>query len=195
MARRGTGIRRAGREVTATLGALVGWALLAAPVAAEDPAAFGTTNPEEMTLEEVVRRAERGEVDMMVCANGYLATKSGRHAEARLIFEACAAAGYTAAMTWMSQLDHNGLGAPEDPRRAAEWSRRAAEAGDAVGDFNLGIDLMRGRGVPRDEEAGRRLVDEAAEAGLAIARRLRDAEYDLDAVTPDADNWKFAPLY
>jgi uncharacterized protein len=190
-------MRRVRAIVTSGAGlAFLAVAALAAPLAAgEDPSAYGTTNPEEMTLEEVVRRAERGEVDMMVCANGYLATKSGRHAEARVIFEACAAAGYTAAMTWMSQLDHNGLGAQEDPRRGTDWSRRASERGDPVGDFNHGIDLMRGRGVPRDEAAGRRLVDRASEGGLGIARRLQAAEYDLNAVTPDADNWKFAPMY
>jgi hypothetical protein len=39
------------------------------------------------------------------------------------------------------------------------------------------------------------LVDNAAEAGLAVARRLQNAEYDLDVVTPDADNWKYQPLF
>lgn len=96
-------------------------------------------------------------------------------------------------MTWMSQLDDNGLGAPEDPAAASEWDRRAAEAGDPVGQFNYGLDLMRGRGVPYDPGAGRALVDRAAEAGLPVARRLQGADYDLDEVTPDADNWKYLP--
>jgi TPR repeat protein len=172
--------------------------LLALPAMAEDLDDFdqyGTTNPQEMTLERLVERAAEGDVDMIVCANGYLATKSGRHADARIIFEACAAAGYTQAMTWMSQLDHNGLGASEDPDRATDWSRQAAELGDPVGAYNHGIDMMRGRGVPQDVEGGRALVDRAAEQGLGIAKRLQEAEYDLDAVTPDADNWKYAPLF
>jgi TPR repeat protein len=169
--------------------------LLPLPALAEDLSQYGTTNPEEMTLERLVERAERGDVDMMVCANGYLATKAGRHEQARIIFEACANAGWTQAMNWMSQLDHNGLGADEDPDRATEWSRRAAEAGDPVGAFNHGIDMMRGRGVRQNIEAGRALVDQAAAAGLGIARRLQAADYDLDAVTPDADNWKYQPLF
>ena len=168
---------------------------LAIPATAEDFSQYGTTNPEEMTLERLVERAQRGDVDMMVCANGYLATKSGRHEQARTIFEACANAGWTGAMNWMSQLDHNGLGAEEDPDRATGWSRRAAELGDPVGTYNHGIDMMRGRGVSRDVEGGRALVDRAADAGLAIARRLQDAEYDLEAVTPDADRWKYAPMF
>ncbi len=171
--------------------------LLALPAMAEeeDFSQYGTTNPEEMTLERLVERARRGDVDMIVCANGYLATKGGRHEQARIIFEACANAGWTQAMNWMSQLDHNGLGADEDPDRATEWSRRAAEAGDAVGAYNHGIDMIRGRGVAQDIEGGRALVDRAAEQGLGIARRLQKADYDLDAVTPDADAWKYAPLF
>ena len=94
-------------------------------------------------------------------------------------------------MTWMSQLDDNGLGGPEDPEAAAGWDRRAAEAGDHVGMFNYGLDLMRGRGAPRDDAAGRRWIDDAADRGLPAAIRLREADYDLDEVTPDADNWKY----
>jgi uncharacterized protein len=54
---------------------------------------------------------------------------------------------------------------------------------------------MRGRGRARDVASGRALVDRAATAGLPTARRLQAAGYDLDAVTPDADNWKYAPLF
>ena len=64
-----------------------------------------------------------------------------------------------------------------------------------MGKFNYGIALMRGHGVTRDEVLGRRLVDEAAGEGLEIARRLQTAGYDLDEVTPDADDWKYAPLF
>jgi TPR repeat protein len=95
-------------------------------------------------------------------------------------------------MTWMSRMDDNGLGTPdENPEAAADWDRMAAEAGDPVGMFNYGLDLMRGRGVPTDDVAGRRLVDQAADAGLPVAKRLQAAGYDLDEVTPDADNWKY----
>ncbi|WP_136635123.1 sel1 repeat family protein [Pseudooceanicola onchidii] len=163
--------------------------------AEEDPATFGTLNPDEMTWQKNVERAGRGEVDMMVCASGYLMTKAGDHASARAVFEACAARGYTGAMTWMSQLDNNGLGAEYDPDAAADWDRRAAEAGDPVGQFNHGLNLMRGHGVPKDEALGRQYVDTAAAEGLDIAQRLQSSGYDLDEVTPDADNWKYAPVF
>ncbi|WP_424965634.1 tetratricopeptide repeat protein [Dinoroseobacter sp. S375] len=172
-------------------------AALALPVLADeaedDPG--GTLNPEEMTWGSMLDKANRGETGMVMCASGYMLTKSGDHATARQIFETCAEAGYTGAMTWMSQLDDNGLGAEENPDAAAEWNRRAAEAGDAVGKFNHGIDLLRGRGIAKDPIKGRQMVDAAAAEGVEAARRLQGAGYDLDEVTPDADNWKYAPLF
>ena len=170
-------------------------ALFTAPAwAGETADPGGDLNPEELTIERVLRDVGRGETSMTNCATGYFITKSGRHAEARQLFERCAQDGWTGAMTWMSELTDNGLGGDEDPVAAADWDRRAAEAGDPVGAFNLGLDLMRGRGIARDEAAGRALVDRAAEAGLPVARRLQGADYDLDEVTPDADEHRYAPL-
>lgn len=169
-------------------------ALFAASALAEDDP-HGTLNPEEMTWRSVLDRAERGETGMVLCATGYMMTKSGDHDTARTLFRNCAEAGWTGAMTWMSQLDDNGLGAEYNPDASADWNRRAAELGDPVGKFNRGLDLMRGHGVARDQAAGRALVDEAARDGLPVARRLQSAGYDLDEVTPDADNWKYAPLF
>ncbi|WP_255449680.1 tetratricopeptide repeat protein [Shimia ponticola] len=156
---------------------------------------FGTLNPQDTGFGRIMNNIANGQTDMVTCATGYYITKSGAHHAARELFENCAEAGYTAAMTWMSQLDNNGLGAEYNPDAAANWDRRAAEAGDPVGKFNYGIDLMRGHGVAQDEVAGRALVDEAANDGLKIAKRLQAADYDLDEVTPDADNWKYAPLF
>ncbi|MCA0273923.1 MAG: sel1 repeat family protein [Proteobacteria bacterium] len=166
----------------------------ATPVLAEDEA-VGTLNPEELTINRILEDAETGVTSMTSCAAGYFITKSGRHVEARKLFSRCADAGYTGAMTWMSQLEDNGLGALENPDSAADWDLRAAEAGDPVGMYNYGLDLMRGRGRVQDIESGRALVDRAASAGLPTARRLQAAGYDLDEVTPDADNWKYAPLF
>lgn len=157
--------------------------------------ADGTLNPEELTLSRVMKDVAEGRTSMTICATGYYITKSGRHEMARALFERCAAAGWSGAMTWMSQLDDNGLGGPENPDAAAEWDRRAAEAGDPVGKLNYGLDLMRGRGVVENRALGRQYIDEAAESGLPTARRLKGAGYDLDVVTPDADNGKYAPAF
>lgn len=91
--------------------------LLVTPALAEDedPATFGTTNPDEMTWMRFRERAEGGETGMVLCSMGYMMTKSGDHDTARLLFENCAKDGCTGAMTWMSQLDNNGLGGDYDP--------------------------------------------------------------------------------
>jgi len=161
----------------------------------EDDDPGGVLNPDEMTWQSMLDRAEKGETGMVLCSTGYMMTKSGDHATARALFENCANAGYTGAMTWMSQLDNNGLGGEYDPDASAAWDRQAAELGDPVGKFNHGLNLMRGHGIARDEALGRRFVDEAAAEGLPVARRLQGAGYDLDEVTPDADNWKYAPVF
>ncbi len=170
----------------------------AMPLAAETATKtdeFGTLNPQDTGFGRVMSNIDNGITDMTTCATGYYITKSGRHEMARRLFAACAEAGYTGAMTWMSQLDNNGLGADYNPDAAAAWDRRAAEAGDPVGKFNYGLDLLRGHGVARNERLGRALVDEAASDGLKIAQRLQAAGYDPEEVTPDADNWKYAPLF
>lgn len=176
--------------------------LAATPCLASDPLApsthadeHGTLNPDEMTIRRSIENALRGDVDMVTCAQGYIMTKSGRHEEARIVFENCAKKGWTGTMTWMSYMEDNGFGAPEDARKAAEWDRKAAELGDPVGKFNYGLDLLRGRGVERDPELGKAYVDEAARMGFADAIELRDSGYDWDVVTPDADNWKYQPLF
>ncbi|MHA6326305.1 tetratricopeptide repeat protein [Roseivivax sp. CAU 1753] len=168
---------------------------LSAPAMAEQNDAHGTLNPDEMTWESMLDRAADGETGMVLCATGYMLTKSGKHGAARALFENCANAGYTGAMTWMGQLDNNGLGGPYDPDAAAEWDRKAAELGDPVGKFNYGLALIRGHGVSQDVARGHALVDDAARDGLEIAQRLQSAGYDLDEVTPDADAWKYAPLF
>ena len=167
--------------------------IAANPVFAED--GLGVLNPHELTWESVLDKAVRGETGMMVCAHGYLISKKGEHEAARRLFESCAADGYTGAMTWLSHLDNNGLGGDYNPDAAAEWDRRAAEQGDPVGQFNYGLDLLRGHGVKRDAGRGREYVDMAAAAGLKVAQRLKDAGYDPDEVTPDADEWKYAPMF
>lgn len=151
----------------------------------------GTLNPDELTLNKAIKNAMRGKVDMMTCAQGYLMTKMGNHGDARTIFENCAKQGYTGTMTWMSYMDTNGYGKPEDPKAAAEWDRKAAEAGDPVGMLNYGLDLLRGHGVEPDPQAGRVLIDRAADAGIRDAIDVRESGYDWKAGTPDADDWRY----
>ncbi|WP_029062979.1 MULTISPECIES: sel1 repeat family protein [Stappiaceae] len=162
---------------------------------AEEVDTGGTLNPDEMSLNRSIAEALDGNVDMVVCAQGYLMTKKGDHEAARKIFQACAEKGWTGTMTWMAYMDQNGLGKTEDPEAAAAWDRKAAEAGDPVGQFNYGLDLLRGYGVDQDLDLGRRFIDRSAEQGFETARELKREGYDWKAVTPDADEWKFQRVY
>lgn len=152
---------------------------------------YGVLNPDELTLKNAIERASRGDVDMMVCAMGYPITKEGSHEEARIIFEECSRQGWTGTMTWLSYMEDNGLGTEENPERATALDRQAAEMGDPIAQLNYGLDLLRGRGVAPDFEAGKNWIDKAASAGEPAAQELQDADYDYTVVTPDADEWKY----
>ncbi|MEM7694084.1 MAG: sel1 repeat family protein [Pseudomonadota bacterium] len=170
------------------------------PAKADGPPAtveseFGILNPQDTGKEMIRRKIEMGVIDSITCSLGINVTKTHDHALARKLVKRCAEAGYAKAMTYMSQLENNGLGGDYNPDAAAKWDKRAADAGDPVGRFNHGLNLMRGHGTAQDEAAGRAFVDQAAKDGLAIARRLQGADYDLDAVTPDADNWRYGPMF
>jgi len=169
--------------------------LLAQAAQAEEFDSGGTLNPDEMSLNKSLSRALEGDVDMVVCAQGYLMTKKGDHEAARKVFQNCADKGWTGTMTWMAYMDQNGLGQDEDPEAAAAWDRKAAEAGDPVGEFNYGLDLLRGYGVEQNSDLGKEFIDRSAEQGFETAEELRKSGYDWKSVTPDADEWKFQPIY
>lgn len=183
------------RETLITLSMIVlaGAGPSEAPVKVEDE--FGILNPEDTGTAMLQRKIEMGVIDSIVCSLGINATKASDYALSRKLATLCAEAGLSKAMTWMSQLENNGLGGDFNPDASAEWDRRAADAGDSVGKFNHGLNLMRGHGIKQDDELGRRYIDQAARDGLLIAKRLREANYDLDIVTPDADNWKYRPMF
>ncbi|MEL7212293.1 MAG: sel1 repeat family protein [Pseudomonadota bacterium] len=153
--------------------------------------AFGTHNPEELTICGHIDRMRQGEPHPVLGFIGYIEAKAGNHETAREIFNTLADAGNVPAMTWMSWMEDNGLAGPEDAEAAAEWDRRSMEAGSSVGAFNYGLDLLRGRGVTYNEELGRSIIRRAAELGDNSAQELIDNDFDLDSVTPDADEWKY----
>lgn len=151
---------------------------------------FGILNPDDTGRQMLTRKIEMGVIDSVTCSLGINNTKYDDHKLARKLARLCAEAGYTKAMTWMSHFEDNGIGGAVNREAATEWDRRAAEAGDSVGRYNYGLKLIRGSGVAKDEALGRLYVDQAANDGLEVANRLQEADYDLDEVTPDADDWR-----
>lgn len=162
------------------------------PLKVEDD--HGILNPDDTGREMLVRKIEMGVIDSVTCSLGFNTTKYDDNELAKKLARQCADAGYTKAMTWMSHFENNAIGGSYNPVAAAEWDRRAAEAGDPVGMYNFGLDLLRGHGVAKDETLGRQYIAKAAASGLEIAQYLQDMDYDLDKVTPDADDWKHGPF-
>jgi TPR repeat protein len=74
-----------------------------------------------------------------------------------------------AAMTLIGELHQQGLGLREDPARAAEWFRLAANLGDEHAMFSLGIMALSGRGVERSPDTARDWLEQAAGKGHAAA--------------------------
>ncbi|GGK38778.1 tetratricopeptide repeat protein [Salinarimonas ramus] len=91
-----------------------------------------------------------------------------------------------AAMTLLGELYAQGLGIPQDVARAADWYRLAAREGDPNALFALAMIEIEGATGEADPEAGRALLEQAAEAGhpraaynLALLLFGSEAEADL----------------
>ena len=59
---------------------------------------------------------------------------------------------------------------PRDEAEAVKWLRKAAEQGDALGQYGLGFMYANGHGVPRDDAEAAKWSRKAAEQGLASAQ-------------------------
>ncbi|MCI4677954.1 sel1 repeat family protein [Rhodoblastus acidophilus] len=169
---------------------LAGAPAVAAEAAAKSPAPdeqTGELNPQNMSVQYWAAKATDDDYDPHMCMYGVFLDKTGQHEEARRIFKHCAEHGNLNAMPWMSYMEENGFDRPSDPVKAAEWDKKLADAGSSLGQFNYGLDLLRGHGVMRDRAAGKALIDKAAEGGDTTARELAQHDYDPDLVTPTAD--------
>jgi len=153
--------------------------------------ADGILNPPELTIDYFARKADAAAFDPKMCFYGYPAAKMGNHEMAVRIFERCAKEGVLGTMPWMAWEEENGYIKPSDPAKAAEWDKKAADAGYSIGQFNYGLDLLRGHGVPRNEAMGRAYVDRAAAQGDESAAILAAQGYNPDSVTPDADKARY----
>ncbi len=69
-------------------------------------------------------------------------------------------------MPWMSYLDENGYDRPSDPVAAADWDKKLADTGSSLGQFNYGLDILRGHGVTQDRALGKSYIDRAVLAAI-----------------------------
>src|SRR5580693_6999131 len=72
-------------------------------------------------------------------------------------------------MTLLGELYANGLGVPQDDKKAAEWYELAAARGDPSAMFALAIFSLEGRAGLRDRQKSAQLMADAAKLGHPIA--------------------------
>lgn len=177
------------------LQAIAAFGLLAAGVPAHASETVetedGILNPPELTIDYFASKADAAVFDPKMCFYGYPAAKMGNHDIAVRIFERCSREGVLGTMPWMAWEEENGYIRPSNPEAAAQWDKKAADAGYSIGELNYGLDLLRGHGVPRDESLGRGYVDRAAAQGDTSAATLAAQGYKPESITPDADKLRY----
>ncbi|HEV7164863.1 MAG TPA: 2OG-Fe(II) oxygenase [Gammaproteobacteria bacterium] len=109
----------------------------------------------------------------------------GRHAEAASVL--AQAADDTEAQNLLGVMCLNGMGMPQDPRRAAELFGKAAGQGLKEAHYNLCNLLYNGLGVARDEARAREHLLTAARAGHRPALRSLGYLYHL---TGPEERWQ-----
>lgn len=95
--------------------------------------------------------------------------RSGTQEEAAALVERAAYAFFPEAEAGFGLALMTGRGVPKDPVEGAYWMTRATLHGSAWGKYMLAKAYLHGRGVPRDEEIGRTLMEEARQAGYRPA--------------------------
>ena len=145
------------------LGCLVAGAGLCASAKAQAPAAFPATGAPRTsvampgTTPSFLQPGVKPDLAFGALQRGYFLT-AFREAMKRV--EADDKDG--AAMTILGELYRDGLGVRTDVGEAARWYRLAAERGDVGGSFALALAYLQARGVPRDRDAARALLEKAA---------------------------------
>ncbi len=147
----------------------------------------GRLNPSELSIDYWIARSKEARFDPGMCMYGYPLAKMGWHEEARRIFQRCSEHGVRGSMPWMSWTEENGYDRPSNPVAAAKWDKTLADAGSSLGQFNYGLDILRGHGVALDRALGKSYIDQAAAGGDTTARDLAAHHYDPELVTPTAD--------
>ncbi|MEJ2501086.1 MAG: DUF1566 domain-containing protein, partial [Campylobacterales bacterium] len=82
-----------------------------------------------------------------------------------------------AAMGWLGYLYAKGFGIAKNDKQAAQWYRKAAEAGRKVAAYNLGNCYKKGRGIPKDIKKAIYWYQRSAEKGYPDAMRAMGKIY------------------
>lgn len=93
------------------------------------------------------------------------AERTGAREPAMLQLERAAALAHPKAMLILAQAYDQGVLRPKDDAKSAKWWRLSADAGEAVGMFNLAVSYLRGDGVPQSDSSAMEWFGKASVAG------------------------------
>ena len=117
--------------------------------------------------------------------SGLSAYNSGDYVRAKSIWEPLAENEDAASQAGLGFMYHHGFGMAVDDKKAAYWSRKAAEHGQPEGQFMLGSLYFFGKGVPQSYPRAYAWCELAQDNGQAEAQMCRDAA--LQSITADED--------
>lgn len=117
--------------------------------------------------------------------HGLSAYNSGDYAKARSIWEPLAQQDDAASQAGLGFMYHRGFGMAVDDKKAAYWSRKAAEHGQPEGQMLLGTLYYSGRGVMQSYIQAFAWCDLAQDNGNADAGGCRDSA--LQSLTSKSD--------
>jgi hypothetical protein len=66
----------------------------------------------------------------------------------------------------------DGKGVPADKAESIRWLTKAADSGDAISQYNLGVLYLQGLGVEKDITKGTALIKKAADQGNDVANKF-----------------------
>jgi uncharacterized protein len=107
------------------------------------------------------------------------------------LWRKAAQAGYAPSQVWLGDI----LDKAEEDADAVEWYKKAAEQGNAGGEFGLGQMYLKGEGIKQDVALGRQYVERAAkknhvEAVKSMMTSYRQGGMGLSADQVQADIWE-----
>jgi serine/threonine protein kinase len=112
------------------------------------------------------------------------AYEAKNYANARELAEPCAKDGSPDCQFILGRILETGSAGPKDPGAAADWYRKAAEAGLAKARYNLGALYYSGEGVPKDHRAAAEWFSKAAYQNHAGAQFNLAALYETGDGVP-----------
>ncbi|MDP1704584.1 MAG: DNA gyrase C-terminal beta-propeller domain-containing protein, partial [Sulfurimicrobium sp.] len=89
----------------------------------------------------------------------------------------------------LGNMYQEGRGVEQNDEQATYWFRKAAEGGDAIGQWELGLNYREGRGVVVDDEQGFYWMCKAAEQGNSAMQGMLGELFELDSKYEQAAYW------